>query len=105
MALRRTAMGQRFVDAGSETCADVPFEAHLPKLAVFCLRLTKDAEKAVLLAERVLLEARRKIASSRDVPSSALLFSVLREEWGRAARAEAPSSAHFSRFKSAPAWK
>jgi DNA-directed RNA polymerase specialized sigma24 family protein len=79
MALRRSATGNRFVDAGSEICSDAPFEAHLSKLALFCLRVTKDAEKAALLAERVLLEARRRIASSPAGPS-ALLFSVLREE-------------------------
>ena len=99
MALRRSGTGQRVVSAGSETRADAPLGAHLPKLALLCLRLTNDPEKAVLLAERVLLEARRRIASSRRVPgSSALLFSVLREECATALRSKtapaAPTSLH-----------
>src|SRR5256885_15631034 len=106
MALRRSATGKQFVDAGCQTSADAPFEAHLAKLALFCLRLTGDPEKGALLADRVLLEARRRIASSPDLPgSSAMLFSVLREECARAGRPAAPAPAHFSRFKSAPAWK
>jgi DNA-directed RNA polymerase specialized sigma24 family protein len=105
MALRRSVAGQRFVDAKDGTCADVAFEAHLPKLAVFCLRLTSDPDEAVLLAERVVLEARRRLAKSPDAArSSAMLFSVLREECAKQPR-PAPANAYFSRFKSAPAWK
>jgi DNA-directed RNA polymerase specialized sigma24 family protein len=94
MALRRSATGMRFVDAGRETSADAPFQAHLPKLALFCFRLTRDAEKAALLAERVLLEARRRIASSPGAPGpSALLFSVLREECATTVRLKPPPPA------------
>src|SRR5256885_1444998 len=50
MALRRSATGKRLVDAGCEISADAPFEAHVPKLALFCLRLTKDREKVPLVA-------------------------------------------------------
>src|SRR5256885_16400515 len=80
MAPRRSATGKRFVDAGRETSADAPFEGYLAKLALFCLRLTGDREKAALLAERVLREARRRLASSPGVAGpSAVLFSGLRE--------------------------
>jgi len=94
MALRRSGTGQRVVDAGSGTGADAALEAHLPKLALLCLRLTNDPEKAVLLAERVLLEARRRIASTRRARgSSALLFSVLREQCATAVRPKSAPAA------------
>jgi len=101
MALRRSATGQRFVEAGSEISADAPFEAHLPKLALYCLRLTGDPQKAVLLAERVLLEARRRIASLGEPGPSALLFRILREECARAARPKPAPAASLKPLRAA----
>jgi len=89
MALRRSVAGQGFVDIGSGTGGDTLFEAHLPKLAVYCLRLTCDSHEAVQMAERVLREARRRLASSPGMrPSAAVLFSVLREECTTTVRAK-----------------
>jgi DNA-directed RNA polymerase specialized sigma24 family protein len=91
MPLRCSARGQRFVHAGRESSANALFEPHLPKLALFCLRLTKDPEEAAALAERVLLEASRRIASSRGPASVAgWLYSVLREECASRPREPAP---------------
>jgi DNA-directed RNA polymerase specialized sigma24 family protein len=81
MALRCSSTEQQFVQAGYRASADALFEQHLPKLALFCLRFTQNKEQAAALAERVLLKARRKIASSRGAPDfSSSLYSVLREE-------------------------
>jgi hypothetical protein len=81
MAVRRFAAGQQLVEAGCDASSAARFEADLPRLALFCLRITKDAEKAALLAERVLVEACRRTASSDRVPrTSALLLTVLRDE-------------------------
>jgi DNA-directed RNA polymerase specialized sigma24 family protein len=81
MAVRCSSTGKQLVHVGRETSADLLFEAHLSKLALFCLRFTQDKERAAALAERVLQKARRKIASSRSAPSfSGWLYSILREE-------------------------
>jgi len=81
MAVRCSATGQQCVQTGRATSADALFEPHLPRLALFCLRFTKDRDKAAALAERVLLEARRQIASSNGARSfSGWLYSLLREE-------------------------
>ena len=85
---------QQNVQDRCATSADALFEPHLPKLALFCLRFTKDPEKAAALAERVLLAARRKIASSNGAQSfSGWLYSILREECATPLRARsAPST-------------
>ena len=94
MAVRCSAAGQQNVQDRCATSADALFEPHLPKLALFCLRFTKDPEKAAALAERVLLAARRKIASSNGAQSfSGWLYSILREECATPLRAKsAPST-------------
>jgi DNA-directed RNA polymerase specialized sigma24 family protein len=81
MVLRCSSTGQQFVHAGCEASTDLLFEQHLPKLALFCLRFTRDRKQAAALAERVLQKARRKIVSSRGARDfSGSLYSVLREE-------------------------
>ena len=94
MALRSSSTGEQVIHAGLEATADARFEPHLPRLALFCLRFTKDPEKAAALAERVLLAARRKIASSNGAQSfSGWLYSILREECATPLRARsAPST-------------
>ena len=78
---RCSSTGTKLVQAGWETSADDPFEQHLPKVALFCLRIARDSEQAAALAERVLARARRKLASSRGAPGfSTWLYSILREE-------------------------
>jgi DNA-directed RNA polymerase specialized sigma24 family protein len=96
---RCSSTGSPLAARGRDPAIDALFEQHLSKLALFCLRFTQDKEQAAALAERVLLKARRKIAYSSGAQDfSGSLYSVLREE------CLAPV-AHFSRFKSAPAWK
>jgi DNA-directed RNA polymerase specialized sigma24 family protein len=93
MAPRCFSTGQQFVHAGCDTSADLLFERHLPKLALFCLRFTQDEELAAALAERVLQKARRKIASSAGSPDfSRSLYSVLREECRAPVRRESAAA-------------
>jgi hypothetical protein len=68
--------------AGAQAAAcDDPFEPHLAKIALFCLRRTGDQEKAAAVAERALARARRTFVSSRDAASfSTWLFAIVREE-------------------------
>ena len=78
---RCSSTGTGLAARGREPAIDELFEQYLPKLALFCLRFTQDKERAVALAERVLLKARRKIADSwRAQDFSGSLYSVLREE-------------------------
>jgi len=94
MALRRSATGQQFVDAWCETSVEALFEPHLSRLSLYCFRLTRDPHKAAALAERVLLEARRKIPSLPGTAGlTALLYSVLREQCATTAPVESAPSA------------
>jgi DNA-directed RNA polymerase specialized sigma24 family protein len=60
---------------------DDPFEPHLERVALLCLRMIGDPAGAAEVAERALLRARRTIASSRESRSFSLwLYSIVREE-------------------------
>jgi DNA-directed RNA polymerase specialized sigma24 family protein len=78
---RCSTMGTKCVRAEREVSPEDPFEPHLPKIALFCLRVARDPGQAAVLAERVLARARVRLASSRGAPTvSGWLYSILREE-------------------------
>ena len=98
MALRSSSTGEQVVHAGLEATADARFEPHLPRLALFCLRFTRDKEQAAALAERVLQKAGSEIASLRGAQEiSRWLYSILREECGISFRAKSAVAAAGSR--------
>jgi hypothetical protein len=68
--------------AGVQSAAcDDPFEPHLERVALLCLRMIGDPARAAEVAERALARARRTIASSREAGSFLLwLYSIVREE-------------------------
>jgi DNA-directed RNA polymerase specialized sigma24 family protein len=78
---RCSSTGTTSVHAERDASPEDPFEPHLRRIALFCLRVARDPAKAAALAERVLGQAREKLASSRGAPSfSGWLYSILREE-------------------------
>jgi DNA-directed RNA polymerase specialized sigma24 family protein len=99
MAHRSSAAGSTFLHAGwcarakadrgaaseragvQPAACDDPFEPHLAKIALFCLRMAGDRDKATAVAERVLARARRTVASSREAASFTMwLYAIVREE-------------------------
>jgi DNA-directed RNA polymerase specialized sigma24 family protein len=81
MAFRCSSTGKQLIHADREASADDLFEQHLPKLALFCLRFTRDKEQAAALGDRVIQQARRKIGSAPGAGNfSGWLYSILRAE-------------------------
>jgi len=68
--------------AGVQSAAcDDPFEPHLERVALLCLRTMGDPARAAEVAERALARARHDIASSEEAGSFLLwLYSIVREE-------------------------
>jgi hypothetical protein len=72
--------------------SDDPFEPHLERVALLCLRIMDDPAAAADAAERALTRARQTIASSREARNFLLwLYSIVREEC-RVVAPPAPSS-------------
>ena len=77
---RSTAGLSGRADVESAACDD-PFEPHLERVALLCLRIIGDRDGAAEAAERALLRARATIASSREARNFLLwLYSIVREE-------------------------
>jgi len=77
----RSAAGLSGRSGVQSAAADDPFEPHLERVALLCLRMIGDPAGAAEAAERALLRARRTIASSREARNFLLwLYSIVREE-------------------------
>jgi len=77
----RSAAGLSGRASVQSAASDDPFEPHLERVALLCLRMIGDPAGAAEAAERAFARARRTIASSREARNFLLwLYSIVREE-------------------------